>query len=342
MVKENKVFIAVGGTGGHIHPALRLADEIKTTPFFIGYKITQNTHLSKDVKKLDVHSSTHNIFKLMLGFFQSLYFLLKIRPSVVFGFGSYHTLPILIASVLFRKKIILFESNLQPGLINRFFSRFAKKTALFFDQVPLFNTTLIEPLLKKNYLEKVSKEEALKYFHLEKDKKTLLIFGGSIGAKPLNKALKLLLSKTLDPKKWQIVHFTGAHTDPKEVQMHYQKFSNCVKTFETKMHLAYTLCDCVIARSGAMTLSELIFFETPALLIPYPFARKQHQHKNARFFQDVVQGGLLLDQQDLYSHFSNTLDRFFSNLVDYKAKICEYKKRVKYTKIQQFLHEIED
>jgi UDP-N-acetylglucosamine--N-acetylmuramyl-(pentapeptide) pyrophosphoryl-undecaprenol N-acetylglucosamine transferase len=345
MAKKKKILIAVGGTCGHIHPALRLEEELKVEVIYCGTHLKKNPHFPKEKKHYSIHSAhkIRSFFKLGIGFFQSLYLLLKIRPTHIFGFGSYHTLPILFAGILFRKKMALVESNLIPGKVNKFFARFAQKTATFFDESHAHlkqKCITIEPLVHKNYFEKVPRQQCIKHFGLNTKKKTVLIFGGSIGAKVFNEQLPEKIANVLDLEKWQVLHFCGAHSDPIVVQDQYNKkalFAR-VKPFEKKMHLAFSIADIVISRSGAMTLCELLFFEKPALLIPYPFAKEKHQHHNALFFSDKVKGGLFLDQKHLHL-FEQEFKLLLSNPVAYKRNICEYKKQKKTQKLQTFLDE---
>lgn len=153
------------------------------------------------------------------------------------------------------------------------------------------------PLRKHHPL---SKEEARNYFGLthSQDQPTLLVFGGSQGAAHLNqlflRALKFL-------PQLQILHFTGNETSAEEARKVYHTLGlkACVKAFESRIDLAMQIADCAIVRAGAATVCELIEYELPALLVPYPYAKENHQEKNGQHFISIIKGGKMYKESEL-------------------------------------------
>lgn len=172
----SKVVIAVGGTGGHLLPAQALAKAMGEEVVFMGPRLSASPYFFKGFPYFDV-TSGRRIYPLLKGVIQAYKLLSRVKPRIVVGFGSYHSFPIVLAAVLKKIPIALFEPNAVRGRVNRWFSRW--------DLIK--NTKVATPLYHQKI---VAREEGLKYFGLKPEKKTLLIFGGSQGADVLKK-LKL-------------------------------------------------------------------------------------------------------------------------------------------------------
>lgn len=292
-----KILIAAGGTGGHLYPAMHLGEELKQHDiFFAGFGLQTSSFFDQNqfaFKEIVSHPLGLKFIPYCLkGTYQALCLLFKIKPDVIVGFGSYHTFPVLLAAMLLRKKIILFEANAALGKVNRFFS-FAAKTIAFQFPVSHRKQTLVSWLpWNKEKREKIPKNKALAFYGLPAEKKTALVFGGSQGAFFLNKIAPLVLAYC---KNLQVIHITGGEVE--EVKKLYFCSSTLavVIPFEKKMQMAYSAADYVISRSGAGTIAELIHFELPSLLIPYPHAAENHQKKNGDFL--VTKGGARLIEQ---------------------------------------------
>lgn len=293
-----RVLIAAGGTGGHLFPAKQLKERLGTAQIlFAGYKIKENPFFDqKNTDFVEITASPLNLsffFKTLKGLWQSFWLLKNFKPDVVVGFGSFHTFPILLASVLMRKKIVLFEANAALGKVNRFFAPFSQKVAgQFFLRVDEKKQALV-PFLpwKPQEKMKIGKEEARQYFGLSPQKTTILVFGGSQGAKFLNEEIPRAIEEFSQKKEVQVIHLTGKGS------VHYT-IESCIKPFETEMEKAYLAADIAICRAGAGTIGELIRYEVPALLIPYPLATEDHQRKNAEFLAFQTKGARMLLQEE--------------------------------------------
>lgn len=209
------------------------------------------------------------------------------------GFGSFLTLPVLLAALSLRIPFILHEQNAIPGKVNRLFSKFAVKTAITFPQSAAYlrgKTELVAfPLRKKS---------PMINFGFEKGKPTLLIFGGSQGAHKLN---QLVLESAAHLTRFQIFHFTGTEERAQKAIKRYTDLGikHYVRAFEPCIDRAMECADVVISRAGASTVSELIEMETPAILIPFPYASENHQVKNAQHFVESIGGGSMILEQAL-------------------------------------------
>ena len=326
-----KVVLAVGGTGGHLHPAVALSKEFSETNdvLFVGGGLSDNPFIKKgEIHFVSITSSplsgVLSPLKILKGVIESLKALKK--TDVVVGFGSYHSLPVLLAALIKRVPVFLYESNIFPGKVIRLLSRFAVCTGVQFEKAKkkiVGKSECIQTPMK--FAKKVSRDEALAYYGLDPLKKVVLVFGGSQGSLFINRAVSALKQTVIANKgavvDFQIVHITGKERagvlketiaknkteneteNEAESKTEYEKGSECdssiqdikvvQKSYEDKMHMAWSASDVVIARSGALSIAEMIHFEIPSILIPYPYAADDHQKKNALYIQDVVKGGYM-------------------------------------------------
>lgn len=295
--KKKNILICTGGSAGHIFPAIDFAKKYPHAEIcFAGHGLSKSRFFDATFKSMDIDAASFSIKRLgfflkttVKGFFQAIKVIKKENPDFVLGFGSYHTFPLMLASVFLRKKIYLFESNVVLGKVNYIFSPFAKKV---FSQFPLKHKLTHHQLVqrlpwKETQTGMVCKKLAAKYFGLKDDVFTILVFGGSQGAAFFNDFLPFVLDQI---PNIQVLHFTGKNTAV------YKNIDSCVKEFESQMNMAYRLCDIAITRSGAGTISELISYQVPAFLVPYPFSAEQHQLENAKFLSEIVQGAVFLEQ----------------------------------------------
>jgi UDP-N-acetylglucosamine--N-acetylmuramyl-(pentapeptide) pyrophosphoryl-undecaprenol N-acetylglucosamine transferase len=336
-----RVLLAAGGTGGHLLPAQMVAQDLlerNCRVLFAGSGLKKSPIF--DQNRFEFHevvSATLSIKKpfrlfsamvlLCKGVYESLRLLRSFKPRVVVGFGSYHSFPLLLAAFLTKTPFVIFQPDRTLGRTNRFFAKKAKRIAL---QFPLekqkFDSVAFVPLLPWKQPAKIlSKEEAREKLGLKKDLFTLLIFGGSQGAKAINDLVPSTLQKLQEHGiLFQLIHLTGdLH---QEAFYESSSFPHYARPFEKNMIPLLQAADLAICRAGASTCAELITFELPFLLIPYPHA-EAHQVVNARYLQEEVKGGEMLLQQTLSS------ERLFQSLCQkremlsyHKEKIKEYKK----------------
>ena len=298
------VLIASGGSGGHIFPAVALAKELEKAQANIIF-VASRRHLDTEVlqnekyKKIFLSANPMPyrlgpgtfvfLFKLILDIFQAGYILAKFRPEMVVGFGGYTGGAILLLASVMGIKTVIHEQNLVPGRTNTFLDGFANEIAVSFAETKNHfeskNVTHTGNPLREESL-KECRLDAIKRFNLEKDKFTILVMGGSQGARSLNilASTSLALLPQEKKEKLQVIHITG-HKDFDKIRDVYRKngIPAAVFGFIVNINEAYSACDMAISRAGAAAISELAAFGKPMILIPYP-SLKNNQRFNAMFF----------------------------------------------------------
>lgn len=327
---SKKVLIATGGTGGHIFPSEALAKDLISdghAVFFSGGKLSENRFFSKKFafEDVPVTPSLKDIKTLYSGIKKSLKLINNFQPDAVVGFGSYYSLPILIAAVLKRVPIILYAADRKPGKVIKAFSPFAKAIGVNFPDTSLKGEWVGMPL-RFNPSE-TSKEAASRYYQLDKSKPICLVFGGSLGAKNLNR----LAFEALKDLPFQVLHFTGSQEETGKYAVLYNKanIKAVVKTFEARMDFAWSLADIALTRSGAVSCAEELAFKVPGLLVPYPEAADDHQTLNA---EGLVKIGLceLRQEKDLtVESIRSILEDLYKSREERKNKLAS--QRTPYT-----------
>jgi len=295
---KKKVLIAAGGTGGHLFHAQQLAQHLlgDAELLFAGHKLGTSPFFEKEkipFAEITAHPLKKGFFsKTCIGFWQACKLIRQSKPDVVVGFGSYHTFPVLLAAACLRKKLVLFEANCKIGKVIRCFRPVATQVAF---QFPNNGGTLVSWLPWKSASPRLPKEEAKKLYGLNPEKKVILVFGGSQGAAFLNEMAPKAIARI---EKYQVIHLAGP-AEAAIVKAAYEKLgiAACVKPFEKEMAHAYAAADAALCRSGAGTIAELIQFELPALLIPYPHAAENHQRTNGEYLRDLGAARLIAQNE---------------------------------------------
>ena len=310
-----KILIATGGSGGHVFPALCVAQELKKnnhqiifagTSGAITKKIEENGFdlavlSSKGVSFASVNSFFVSIFYMMKAMVQSFSLLKDLKPDVVVGFGGYGAFPVLLVSSLLRYPTLIHEQNVVPGRANRILSKVVRKIAISFEKsrkyFPLSKTALTGCPCRSEK-KQLTKEELLKKFNLQNNRFTILVLGGSQGSHRINQEfLKVapLLKKDLE---FQVIHLTGGQ-DCDDLKKKYDDIDIPVSLFSflDEIEEAYRITDLVVSRAGAVTIFEIALFGLQAILIPYPFA-KGHQRENAKILCDT-NVAKMIEEKDL-------------------------------------------
>jgi UDP-N-acetylglucosamine--N-acetylmuramyl-(pentapeptide) pyrophosphoryl-undecaprenol N-acetylglucosamine transferase len=306
---EESIAFAVGGTGGHVLPALNIARNLpgEGKRILIGVGICENPFVSQKeflcfnvIGKNFAGGVFSGMQKILKGAMQAAKILRKQKCTHVVGMGGFHSLPVLVAAVYLRIPITLYEPNLIPGKVNKIFSLFSKRTLVLFDQVKdhLYGTVKLLALATRGEGEESLPSQRLlrREFDLEEDVTTVLIFGGSRGAKSINALIDNTLSFTKGTI--QVIHLTGPHEGIKEIYESHG-IKAFVASFLKDMDRAWKACDFAICRSGAGTIKEALISGTPVLMIPYPHAVNDHQDHNAVFMEKVVGAGKKLKQNEI-------------------------------------------
>jgi UDP-N-acetylglucosamine--N-acetylmuramyl-(pentapeptide) pyrophosphoryl-undecaprenol N-acetylglucosamine transferase len=310
-----KIIIASSNTGGHIFPALSLAQKLKQKNFQIYFVTDKGRIENKIIEKgfnLETISATklylnsplaflNSVINLLKSFPESAAIINKINPDVVIGFGGYASFPAVMTAGIYKIPVIIHEQNVIPGRVNRIASFFAKKVAVSFPEAKkYFNSRKVIttgcPI--REDLFQVGKDAALKEFNFKSDKFTILVMGGSQGSHKINEQFIKVISKIEDISMFQIIHLTGRN-DFNYVKNTYGRtgVSACCVAFLEEMSYAYSIADLIISRAGASTLAEIITFKIPSVLIPYPFAYG-HQKANAIILAEKG-ASIIIEDKDL-------------------------------------------
>ncbi len=316
-----KIILSGGGTGGHIYPALTIADQLKKLKpdaeiIFVGTR----QGLEKDIiprygytlKFIDVAGFNRSFSletfrsagKLFIGIYDARRVLSEVKPDLVIGTGGYVCGPVVFMAALKNIPTCIQEQNALPGVTNKILSRYVKKVFLGYQEAARYlpaKTTVEytgnpvrEEILTKN------RKVAIAELGLDPEKKTILVSGGSRGAKSINKAMldaEMILSGRHDV---QVLHATGAANYEKyieEVNKRNHLASNIIiRPYLHNMPGALAAADLAIFRSGAIGLAELTARGIPSILVPYPYATDNHQEFNARAIEANGAAKVILDR----------------------------------------------
>ncbi len=313
-----KILIAAGGTGGHVYPAIAIADALKTENssaeiLFVG---TRDHMEWKAVPKAGyeiVHVwidgfhrrlTLKNLvfpFKLLTALVQSVNILSKFKPQVVVSCGGYVAGPV---GWIAGKKgipVVIQEQNSFPGVTNRLLGKFARKIFTAFkeaDQYLPADKTMITGNPTRGTLTKVEKETGLRSFGFDSAKPVLLIMGGSGGARSINEAIQENLDHLHNKAGLQIIWQCGSrYYEDLKTSVNEEEYKNLRLTaFIDSMPEAYAAADLIISRSGASSCSEFMITGKPSVLIPSPNVAGDHQTMNAMAMADAGASELLLDK----------------------------------------------
>jgi UDP-N-acetylglucosamine--N-acetylmuramyl-(pentapeptide) pyrophosphoryl-undecaprenol N-acetylglucosamine transferase len=301
------ILMAGGGTGGHLYPALAIADEIaKLKPdtefLFLGTRgkiearvVPQRGYAFRTIwisgfqRRLTLDNLLFPL-KVLVSLVQSFFVIRRFHPDIVIGTGGYVCGPVLFVASLLRIPTVMHESNSYPGVTVRLLATRATKIFVAFEDVKRWlkrvdHVTVIGTPTRE-ILGTVSGSDSRDFFKIDRSKNTLLVFGGSLGAASINNAVLDTLDALLDADI-QMIWQTGQGDYEQIRQAIGKRFVGWVGPFIDRMEYAFGAADLVLCRSGATTLAELTRVGKPAILVPYPHATGDHQTHNARSLADA-------------------------------------------------------
>ena len=304
--KHIKVIVSGGGTGGHIFPAISIANAIKRKQpdadiLFVGalgrMEMQRVPDAGYEIKGLPIKGfDRKNLFKnisVLFKIWKSQRMAKKIvkdfKPDVVVGVGGYASGPMLNQAAKMNVPTLIQEQNSYAGVTNKLLAKKAKKICVAYDGMERFFPE--EKIIKtgnpvrQNLLEvTVSKKEAVESFGLDPKKKTILVIGGSLGARTVNESILQHLEDIRQAKEVQVIWQHGKFyaKEIKEELEKQDKVDNLIATeFIKEMDKAYAAADLVVSRAGASSISELCLLKKPCILVPSPNVAEDHQTKNA-------------------------------------------------------------
>ena len=314
-----RVIISGGGTGGHLFPGLAIAEEFRkrnkmTEVIFVG---TEHGIEAKVIPKegypikflraegmigVSVYKQIKAVAKIALSFLDSYRIIKLVNPDIMVGVGGYASGAIMLIAAFMSIPTMILEQNCVPGFTNKLLGKFVNAVCVTYQEsisfFPKEKTFLTGNPVRMRMLD-VSRESGYRFFSLEEDLFTILIFGGSLGARSINTAVVDSLHNLHDMKdKIQFLHQTGS-MDYEDIRNTYRElgFKGIVTPFIYQMGEAYAVSDIVISRAGATTIAELTALGKPAVLVPYPHATGRHQELNARKLSDMGAAKIIIDNE---------------------------------------------
>lgn len=335
MNKKLKVVLSGGGTGGHIFPAIAIADEIRkrfpdTEFLFIGAngkmemeKVPQAGYRIEgiDIAGIDRGNLLSNIglpFKILKSLSRSKKIIKNFAPDFAVGTGGFASGPALYEASKLGIPIFIQEQNAHAGVTNKILSKKAKAVFTAYPKVEGFPAEKIKFLgnpIRENIITGMQETaQAKEKMNLDKGKLTILSVGGSLGSRTLNNGWKENL-ENLKEKGYQLIWQTGK-LDYNELSSE-SRISDLgsqvqLKEFIKDMELAYSAADIIVSRAGAIAISELAVAKKPVLLVPFPFAAEDHQTKNAMNLVEKNAARMVKDSE-MQEKFWNTLEEICSS-----------------------------
>lgn len=336
-----RVVIAGGGTAGHVNPALALAENLGSDEVsFVGTPAGAETRLvpgagwpleTIDVRGFDRARPT-SIFatggRAVGAVTESRRLLRRLRPSVVVGMGGYVSLPVCIAARMLRIPVVIHEQNIVLGLANRVCRRLARRVAVSYEETlaqagprgvcvgnPVRASVLNADL-------EALRAESLSRFGLGQSRKTLLVFGGSLGAQRINEASLGLNEIWARRDDVQVLHIAGAagYRSLHDLAGRRERVNLLHRVIEyaDPMVIAYAAADLVLCRGGATTIAELGVTGLPAIIVPYPHHRDRQQERQARVLERAGAARVLMDSDVTAARVGQTA----AELLDDEAELA--------------------
>lgn len=343
-MKKLKFILSGGGTGGHIYPAVAIANELKSRfpdaeILFVGaqdkmemqkvpqagYKI-EGLWIAGLQRKLTFHNMMFPI-KLMSSLWKSKNIIKKFNPDVVIGTGGFASGPLLQMANSFNIPTVIQEQNSFPGITNKLLSKKANAICVAYENLerffPASKIVFTGNPVRQDVLDiDFKKQEGILHFKLDLTKKTLLILGGSLGARRVNQLIAKELDFILESGVQVFWQCGKLYFD--EYKYFNDKENVQVVDFIDRMDLIYAAADFVISRAGASSVSELCLVGKPVIFIPSPNVAEDHQTKNAIAIVDK-NGAILLKESELDDLFENT----FTDLITNDKKQKELSENIK-------------
>ena len=331
MKQSVNILLSGGGTGGHIYPAVAIANELKhRNPkakfLFVGandrmemekvpqagYKI-KGLNISGLQRKLTAKNLTFP-FKLIQSLYKAKVIIEKFKPNIVIGTGGFASGPTLYMANSKNIPTIIQEQNSYPGITNKLLAKKVQKICVAYDNLesyfPAGKIIKTGNPVRQDLLEiGIKREEALNYYNLDTSRKTIVILGGSLGARVINQTIEKNLDEILKSEV-QIIWQTG-----KLYIEDYKKYNEVehvqVIEFIQRMDLLYAAADIIISRAGAGSISELCIVGKPVIFIPSPNVAEDHQTKNALAITKE-DAAIMIKENDL-DNFMKTLEALLKN-----------------------------
>ena len=343
-----RVIVSGGGTGGHIYPALAIAERILadmpgSEVLYIGCdnglennivpttSIPFKTISAKGLPRKLTPALAKSLFINSKGVVEARRYIKEFKPDLVIGTGGFVCGPTVLMACANRVPAMIHEQNAYPGMTNRLLASRVNKVMINYPEAARFfvkaKETVLTGLPVRDDIGKLSREEGCAKFGLDPAKKTVLITGGSRGARTINRVCALALTGILANPDVQVIFITGK-AGYVETSLLLKDSDSSVLRNERLCFLEYThdmpyalaAADVVIGRAGATFLAEIAMCGLPGILIPYPYASDNHQQFNAQAVVDTGAGEMILDAELTVPKLTAALNNFLCNDDYYQAK----------------------
>ena len=344
-----RIILSGGGTGGHIYPAVSVAEELKrqfgndVELLFIGaegkMEMERVPALGYRIEGLPVAGLQRRLtlknlllpIKVLRSLNKARKIIRSFKPDLVVGFGGYASAPVLWSAQMMGIRTIIQEQNSYAGLTNKILSRRAERICVAYDNMQRFfpaeKITMTGNPLRGNFSDiEFKNKAAYEYFGLSADKPVVLITGGSLGTRTLNSAVMSHLERLAKEQKFQIIWQTGKFYEKQIDQaLEGQELRGIWRgAFIERMDYAYSIADVVVARAGACTVSELSLVGKAVIFVPSPNVAEDHQTKNAQALSSR-DAALLIADRDAIEQVIPAVEE----LLDNPERIKQFEKNIK-------------
>ena len=329
-----KVIISGGGTGGHIFPAVAIANALKERNtqceiLFVGaqgkMEMEKVPEAGYEIVGLPIRGIQRSItaqnlkvpFLLLKSLRMAKKAIRQFQPDAVIGVGGYASAAVVFVATRMKVPTLIQEQNSFPGITNKILSKRVNKVCVAFDRMERFfpkdKILRTGNPIRQDIFNEINRTEAFSHFNLDPNKKTILAIGGSLGARTINNCMLELepLLKSLNAQLiWQCGKGNFSTIEGKVKELDNPSIS--LRQFIQRMDLAYGIADLVVSRAGALSVSEIAALKKPSILIPLPIAAEDHQTKNAQSLVDAKAALLLKDDQAV-GLINQTVQELLSN-----------------------------
>jgi undecaprenyldiphospho-muramoylpentapeptide beta-N-acetylglucosaminyltransferase len=334
------IWVAAGGTGGHVYPALAIVERLVNSDRQLGIlwiggeggveqALVERAGIpftaipAGGLHGVGIVRMARNTLKLAAGTLKAWQLIGRHKPQALLTTGGFVSAPAAVACWLRRVPILLYLPDIEPGLAVKFVAKFAAQIGVTTEDSKKYfpaRKTIVTGYPTRSSLAQVDRAAAYRQFALADDRKTLLVFGGSKGARSINRAVEAVIGQLL--AKYQVIHISGSidlkeaqakrEALPENLKQHYHVFE-----YVHDMGVALAAADLVVSRAGASILGEYPLFGLPSILIPYPHAWR-YQKVNADYL--VTRGAALrLDDETLGQMLLPTIERVMSDEAQLRA-----------------------
>lgn len=344
MSSRRFALVAGGGTAGHLQPALAIAEALVDRGYsrqdieFVasrrgedgaaltgrGFPVSllPGRGIARSFRPAMVVRNVGAVAGLTVATAQAIWLVLRRRPSVVVSVGGYASVATAFAAVLAGIPLVLVNVDAVPGAANRLFSPFAKACAVAWEDTPLPRTivtgTPVRPQIARTARTATDRQIARRQLGVEPARSTVVVFGGSLGARRINDAVDGLARCWSDRSDRTIYHIVGRrdwNPDEPPGSVREDGLELVRVAYEDRMHIAYAAADVVVCRAGAMSVAELAIAGVPAVLVPLPGAPGDHQTANARRLEQAAGAVVLPDVECDGARLAIVLDRMLDDSV---------------------------